>query len=55
MTVPPHTDELLVSLPTEHVLLITLNRPSVLNTMTPAMEADIKHLLDWFDAEPSLW
>ena len=55
MSTPTHTDQLLVSFPEEHVLLITLNRPRVLNTMTPAMEADIKVLLDWFDDEPNLW
>ena len=53
--VPQHGDSLRVAFPEEHILLITLNRPEVLNTMTPGMEADMKALLDWFDKEPDLW
>ncbi len=52
---PAHSDEVLVTVPQEHVLLIVLNRPKALNTMTPTMEKDLSTLLDWFDNEPSLW
>ncbi|KAF9446507.1 enoyl-CoA hydratase [Macrolepiota fuliginosa MF-IS2] len=52
---PPHSDELKVSFPDEHVLLLTLNRPKSLNAMTPRMTGDIKRVLDWFEEEPQLW
>jgi hypothetical protein len=52
---PRHTSQLRISFPDEHVLLITLHRPEVLNTMTPEMESDMKKILDWFDSEPGLW
>jgi enoyl-CoA hydratase/carnithine racemase len=52
---PAHSDHLKVSLPEEHVLLLTLNRPKSLNAMTPEMERDLENVLEWFDNEPSLW
>lgn len=52
---PTHSDELKVSIPDEHVLLITLNRPKSLNAMTPTMTKDLKRVLDWFEEEPHLW
>jgi len=55
LTLPPHSDEVKVSFPTERVLLLTLNRPQTLNAMTPQMEKDIKAVLNWFESEPSLW
>jgi len=53
--VPSHSDEIKVSFPTEHVMLLTFNRPKSLNAMTPVMTADIGTVLDWFDNEPGLW
>ncbi|KIK67565.1 hypothetical protein GYMLUDRAFT_37720 [Collybiopsis luxurians FD-317 M1] len=52
---PPHSDQLIVSFPTEHVLLLTLNRPNSRNAMTPQMQRDLKNVLDWFSEEPDLW
>ncbi|KAF8971889.1 enoyl-CoA hydratase [Flammula alnicola] len=52
---PQHSDEVKVTFPSEHVLLLTLNRPKSLNAMTPQMSEDLKHLLDWFEDEPDLW
>jgi enoyl-CoA hydratase/carnithine racemase len=52
---PQHSNELLVSFPSNHVLQITLNRPKSLNAMTPQMSDDLKKVLDWFEDEPSLW
>ncbi|OBZ79177.1 putative enoyl-CoA hydratase, mitochondrial [Grifola frondosa] len=52
---PAHTDQIKVSFPQEHVMLLTFNRPKSLNAMTPIMAQDIKSVLDWFDDEPSLW
>jgi len=53
--VPAHSDELKVSFPAEHVLLLSFNRPKSLNTMTPQMERDLDALMSWFSDEPSLW
>ncbi|KAI0081175.1 enoyl-CoA hydratase/carnithine racemase [Panus rudis PR-1116 ss-1] len=52
---PQHSEEILVSFPREHVLLLTFNRPKSLNAMTPTMESDIQRIFEWFDNEPSLW
>lgn len=55
MSPPKHSDEIKVSFPAEHVLLLTLNRPRNLNAMTPQMSQDLKNLLDWFEEEADLW
>ena len=53
--VPAHSDEIKVSFPLEHVMMLTLSRPKSLNAMTPAMDADIDKILTWYEDEPSLW
>ena len=53
--VPAHSNEIKVSFPAEHIMLLTLNRPKSLNAMTPAMDSDIDKILTWFEDEPSLW
>ncbi|KIP11753.1 hypothetical protein PHLGIDRAFT_27759 [Phlebiopsis gigantea 11061_1 CR5-6] len=53
--VPTHSNEIKVSFPVDHVMLLTLNRPKSLNAMTPAMDSDIDKVLTWFEDEPSLW
>lgn len=55
LALPPHSTELKVSIPDEHVLLIMLNRPKSLNAMTPTMTEDLKRVLNWFEQEPELW
>lgn len=55
LTPPKTTDELLVSFPAEHVLLLTMNRPKQLNAMTPQMQEDLRSVLNWFENEPDLW
>ncbi|KAI3595797.1 enoyl-hydratase [Moniliophthora roreri] len=52
---PPHSDQLIVSFPAEHVMLLTLNRPKSLNAMSPQMAKDLQVVLGWFNEEPSLW
>ncbi|KAI0639915.1 enoyl-CoA hydratase/carnithine racemase [Trametes polyzona] len=52
---PSHSDEIKVSFPREHILLLTFNRPKSLNAVTPTMTEDVKRVMDWFDNEPSLW
>ena len=53
--VPFHSDDLKVSFPQEHVLLLTLNRPSYLNAVSRQLNNDLTSVLRWFDEEPSLW
>ncbi|CCA67917.1 related to enoyl-CoA hydratase [Serendipita indica DSM 11827] len=53
---PPATGEhLITSCPSEHVLLLTLNRPKSLNAMTPELQEDIERVLDWAENEPEVW
>ncbi|OAV98954.1 hypothetical protein PTTG_02479 [Puccinia triticina 1-1 BBBD Race 1] len=37
------------------VLMVALNRPKELNTMTDQMQADLERVLDWAEEEPSVW
>lgn len=55
LTAPKTSEEVLLSFPAEHILLLTLNRPKSLNAMTPTMQSDIQTVLDWVDNEPSIW
>ena len=52
---PAHSDEIKHSFPTEHVLLLTMNRPKSLNAMRDSMERDLEALLNWFEGESNLW
>ncbi|KAJ7754487.1 enoyl-CoA hydratase/carnithine racemase [Mycena metata] len=54
-TVPSVSEEVLVSFPKDHVLLLTLHRPKSLNALTPQMTEDLRRVLNWFEDEPSLW
>jgi enoyl-CoA hydratase/carnithine racemase len=51
----PESGFLLVEFPQEHVILLTLNRPQARNAMHPDLQKDLEMLMDWFEAEPSLW
>ncbi|KAF9895286.1 hypothetical protein FE257_000190 [Aspergillus nanangensis] len=53
MAHPPVSD-CLVSFPTAHILLLTLNRPEKRNSIPLATSADIQRLWEWFDNEPTL-
>jgi enoyl-CoA hydratase/carnithine racemase len=46
--------DVIVSFPTPHVLLITLNRPAQLNAIPSSQHAALEALYSWYDAEPSL-
>ncbi|KAJ7240484.1 enoyl-CoA hydratase/carnithine racemase [Mycena rebaudengoi] len=52
---PVVSEEVLFSIPQEHVLLVTLNRPKSLNALTPRMAEDMRAVLNWFENEPTLW
>ncbi|KAI0031239.1 enoyl-CoA hydratase/carnithine racemase [Vararia minispora EC-137] len=55
LQLPSHSDQVKVSFPVDHVLMLCMNRPKALNAMSDKMEHDLKTLLNWFDEEPSLW
>ena len=52
---PKHSNELKVSFPAEHVIVLTMNRPKTLNSMSRQLENDIRVTLNWFDDSPNLW
>ncbi|KAF9528117.1 ClpP/crotonase-like domain-containing protein [Crepidotus variabilis] len=55
LNIPTHSNEVKASIPSPHILLVSLNRPKALNAMSSTMSADMKRLLDWFEGEPELW
>lgn len=53
-TKPPSTPNYLLTYPSPHVLLITINRPTRMNSIPYAAHWEADALMQWFDAEPSL-
>jgi enoyl-CoA hydratase/carnithine racemase len=53
-TQPPATPSYLLSYPAPHVILITINRPTRMNSLPYASHWEADALIQWFDAEPSL-
>ncbi|KXX80928.1 putative enoyl-CoA hydratase, mitochondrial [Madurella mycetomatis] len=51
---PPAVPNILLSLPSPHVLLVTLNRPRQLNAIPIAQHAAMTALWAWYDAQPQL-
>ncbi|KAK0207270.1 enoyl-CoA hydratase [Armillaria fumosa] len=52
---PPHSSELILAFPSRHVLLLTLNRPDALNSVTVELADELCAVLDWFEREKELW
>ncbi|KAG7439357.1 enoyl-CoA hydratase [Guyanagaster necrorhizus] len=52
---PPHSSELVLGFPSPHVLLLTLNRPDALNSVTVELADELRTVLDWFERETKLW
>lgn len=50
----PIVDDALISFPTPHILLITLNRPRSLNCLNTTANHQLHALYTWYDAEPTL-
>jgi len=44
-----------LSIPTDHILVITLNRPRSLNAVSPELAEELRRALAWFDNEPEFW
>lgn len=51
---PPPVPDTLVSFPSEHVLLVTLNRPKQLNAIPITSHPLFDDLWRWYESEPSL-
>ncbi|KAI1645906.1 enoyl-CoA hydratase/carnithine racemase [Daldinia loculata] len=51
---PPNVPDTLISFPSPHILLVTLNRPQQLNAIPRPQHFALERLWDWYDAEPSL-
>lgn len=51
---PPPVPDVLLSFPIPHVLVITLNRPSKLNSIPQGLHAALLALYNWYDAQPHL-
>lgn len=50
----PATSSVLISYPSPHVLLVTLNRAKVLNAIDIATAYELEALFKWYDATPQL-
>ena len=55
LAVPSHTDEIILSLPAPHTLLLTLNRPQALNAVSPQLTDSIDRILNWAEQEGDIW
>jgi len=55
LAIPSHGDEIIVSLLAPHTLLLTLNRPKVLNAVSPQMSESIDKILNWAEQEGEIW
>lgn len=53
-TPPPGMQYALLSFPSPHVLLVTLNRPASLNCINSKGHVELHDLWEWFDDEPAL-
>ncbi|KAJ6069504.1 hypothetical protein N7499_011391 [Penicillium canescens] len=51
---PPPQTYGAVSFPAPHVMLVVLNRPKALNSMTSSGQYELESLFFWYDSEPSL-
>ena len=51
---PPQVADTLISFPAPHTLLVTLNRPKLLNAIHTQQHKDLASLWSWYDSEPSL-
>ncbi|KAI8960813.1 ClpP/crotonase-like domain-containing protein [Daldinia sp. FL1419] len=53
-TQPPTVPDTLVSFPSPHILLVTLNRPQHLNAIPRPQHFALERLWEWYDGQPSL-
>lgn len=53
-TQPPQSSSYLLSYPSPHILLVTINRAAQMNSIPSYAHWEADALFTWFDAEPSL-
>ncbi|KAJ6259645.1 hypothetical protein Dda_5283 [Drechslerella dactyloides] len=53
-TAPPTTKNVILSFPTPHILLVTINRPHQRNALPFAAQWELHAVWAWYDTEPSL-
>ncbi|KAI3337905.1 enoyl-hydratase [Ustulina deusta] len=51
---PPPVPNVVVTFPVQHILLVTLNRPTQLNAIPRPQHFALDNLWTWYDGEPSL-
>ncbi|KAK6353990.1 hypothetical protein TWF730_008410 [Orbilia blumenaviensis] len=51
---PPDTKYTLITFPTPHILLVTINRPKQRNSLPFAAQWELYRIWTWYDTEPSL-
>ncbi|KAL1846418.1 hypothetical protein Daus18300_014261 [Diaporthe australafricana] len=51
---PPSVPNVVISFPSQHVLLVTLNRPKALNAIPSTSHSIFDGLWRWYDSQPSL-
>ncbi|KAF1818068.1 ClpP/crotonase [Dissoconium aciculare CBS 342.82] len=51
---PPPTPTYILTFPAPHVLLLTINRPRAMNSLSFASQWEADSLFQWFDSEPTL-
>ncbi|KAF2735575.1 carnitinyl-CoA dehydratase [Polyplosphaeria fusca] len=50
----PHLQHSLITFPTKHILLVTINRPTYMNCLPVSATIELGALWKWYDAEPEL-
>lgn len=51
---PPTSSSFILSYPAEHILLVTINRPSAMNSIPMPAHWEAESIFNWFDYEPTL-
>lgn len=51
---PPQAEGYILSFPTPHILLVTLNRPKAMNSIPFVLHWQMHSLFTWFDREPEM-
>lgn len=52
--VPTAVEHCEISFPAPHVLLVVINRPKTLNSLSVEASYELDQIFQWFDDEPSL-
>ncbi|CUS08083.1 unnamed protein product, partial [Tuber aestivum] len=53
-TPPPPTDNLILTFPSPHILVVTINRPQAMNCINTQTHSEMSQVWRWYDDEPSL-